>query len=180
MKKLNPYLQFVIGFFSIALLWGISGYYNTFSSMNTVHIWMLEHTLDENFKEFISLCVVPTIITIIVLVVLFAFTVLCKRKSMKVMYISALLATALPVLSVFLTAIFNDDGNIICWIYGFTIGLILHPFGTVLDGVACFSGIVLNNHIYNDTVAWFLVGAMIISLILYKVIKPKKSVEIYK
>ena len=44
MKKLNPVIQFIIGFFSIMLLWGIGALVNTY----TVDMWLSENIDTEN------------------------------------------------------------------------------------------------------------------------------------
>ncbi len=171
MKKVNPFLQFVIGFFSIMMLWGIGALFNTYS----VDIWCSENI---DTDELIFSCIVPMITVILIPVVLLAFTIICKRKALKVMYISAVVATALPVLSSIISAIFSNDGNILTWIVGLTIGLVLYPFGRMafelFDGVDSFYYVYLGGFLDRGTIIGFLVVAIIISLILYKKIKAKK------
>ena len=175
MKKLNPYIQFVIGFFSIMLLWGIGALFNTHS----VDIWCSENI---DTEELIFSCIVPMITAILIPIVLLIFTIICKRKSLKVMYISSLVATIIPVLSCVLSMIFSNDGNILTWIVGLTIGLVLYPFGRMafelFNGVNSFYFVYLDSWIDNGTIIGFFVVAIIISLILYKAIKPEKSVAI--
>ena len=129
--------------------------------------------------ELIFSCIVPMITVILIPVVLLAFTIICKRKSLKVMYISALVATALPVLSSIISAIFSNDGNILTWIVGLTIGLVLYPFGRMafelFDGVNSFYFVYLDSWIENSTIIGFFIVAIVLSLVLYKVIKVKKA-----
>ena len=175
MKKLNPIIQFIIGFFSIMLFWGIGALVNTY----TVDMW-----LDENIDtgNLLLSCIVPMVVIILIPIILLVFTVISKRKSLKVMYISALTATALPVLSSAFSMLFSNDGNILSWIYYFTIGLILYPFGRmafeVYDGVDSFYWVYKDAFIEDSTIIAFLLIAAVISIILYKKIKPKKEVEI--
>ncbi len=175
MKKLNPFLQFVIGFFSIMLLWGIGALFNIPSIDN----WCYENI---DTEEIIFSCIVPMITVILIPIVLFIFTIICKRKSLKVMYISALSAMAIPVFASIISAIFSNDGNILTWIVGLTIGLVLYPFGRIayelFDGVNSFFFVYLDSWVDDSTIIGFLVVVMIISLVLYKKIKAKKSVEI--
>ncbi len=175
MRKVNPFLQFVIGFFSNMLLWGIGALFNTHS----VDIWCSENI---DTDELLFSCIVPMITVILIPVVLLTFTIICKRKSLKVMYISALSATAIPIFASIISAIFSNDGSILTWIVGLTIGLVLYPFGRIayelFDGVNSFYFVYLDSWIDNSTIIVFLVVAIIISLILYKKIKPKKSVAI--
>lgn len=171
MKKLNPFLQFVIGFFSIMLLWGIGASFN----IPFIDNWCYENI---DTDELIFSCIVPFITAILIPLVLLAFTIICKRKSLKVMYISAVVATVIPVFSSVLSMIFSNDGNILTWIVGFTIGLVLYPFGRMayelFDGVNSFYFVYLDSFIENSTIIVFFVVAIIISLILYKKIKAKK------
>lgn len=173
MKKLNPYIQFVIGFFSIMLLWCIGALFNTYS----VDIWCSENI---DTEELIFSCIAPMLTIILIPIVLLIFTVVCKRKSLKVMYISSLVATIIPVFSCILSMIFSNDGNILTWIVGLTIGLILYPFGRIayelFDGVDSFYYVYLGGFLDRSTIIGFLVVAIIISLILYKKIKPKKEI----
>lgn len=175
MKKLNPYIQFVIGFFSIMLLWGIGALANTY----TVDMWLHDNIDTENL---IFSCIVPMVTAVIIPVLLLAFSIICKRKSLKVMYISALIATSLPVFSSIFSMLFSNDGNILSWIFGLTIGLILYPFGRMafelFDGVNSFYSVYLDSWIEDSTIIVFFVAAIVISLVLYKKIKVKKDVAI--
>ena len=174
MKKLNPIIQFIIGFFSIMLLWGIGALVNTY----TVDMW-----LDENIDtgNLILSCIVPMVVIILIPIMLLVFTVISKRKSLKIMYISALIATALPVLSSAFSMLFSNDGNILSWIYYFTIGLILYPFGRmafeVYDGVDSFYWVYKDAFIEDSTIIGFLVVAIVVSIVLYRVIKVKTKCE---
>lgn len=172
MKKLNPVIQFIIGFFSIMLLWGIGALVNTY----TVDMWLIDT------GNLISSCKVSMAVVILIPVLLIIITVISKRKSLEVMYASALTATALPVLSSVFSMLFSDDGNILTWIFAFTIGLVLYPFGRmafeVFNGVKSFYWVYKDAFIEDSTIIVFLVVAIIISLILYKKIKHKKSVAI--
>ena len=175
MKKLNPYIQFVIGFLSIMMLWGIGALFN----IPFIDNWCYENI---DTEEIIFSCIVPMVTVMLIPIVLLIFTVICKRKSLKVMYISALSAMAIPVFASIISAIFSNDGNILTWIVGLTIGLVLYPFGRMafelFDGVNSFYFVYLDSWIDDSTIIGFLVVAIIISLILYKKIKPKKAVAI--
>lgn len=172
MKKLNPVIQFIIGFFSIMLLWGIGALVNTY----TVDMWLIDT------GNLISSCKVSMAVVILIPALLIIITVISKRKSLEVMYVSALTATALPVLSSVFSMLFSDDGNILTWIFAFTIGWVLYPFGRmafeVFNGVKSFYWVYKDAFIEDSTIIVFLVVAIIISLILYKKIKHKKSVAI--
>lgn len=172
MKKVNPVIQFIIGFFSIMLLWGIGALVNTY----TADMWFIDT------ENLIFSCIVSMAVVILIPALLIIITVISKRKSLEVMYVSALTATALPVLSSVFSMLFSDDGNILTWIFAFTIGLVLYPFGRmafeVFNGVQSFYWVYKDAFIEDSTIIVFLVVAIIISLILYKKIKHKKSVAI--
>ncbi len=175
MKKLNPYIQFVIGFFSIMMLWMIGGLF----SADFMFDWCCENI---DTDELIFSCIVPMITAILIPILLLVFTFICKRKSLKVMYISSLVATIIPVFSCILSMIFSNDGNILTWIVGLTIGLILYPFGRIayelFDGVNSFYFVYLDSWIDDSTIIGFFIVAIVLSVILHKVIKPKKAVAI--
>ena len=171
MKILNKVIQFVIGFFSIMFLWVIGALFNTPS----VDMWCHENI---DTEELLFSCIMPMATVILIPVLLLVFSVICKRKSLKVMYISSLVATIIPVFSCILSMIFSNDGNILTWIVGLTIGLVLYPFGRMamelFDGVSSFYYVYLGGFIDDSTIIGFLVMAIVISLIMYKKIKAKK------
>ena len=172
MRKFNPFLQFVIGFFSIMMLWGIGALFNTYS----VDIWCSENI---DTEELIFSCIVPMITAILIPIVLLIFTIICKRKLLKVMYISALSATAIPIFASIISAICSNDGSVLTWIFGLTIGLVLYPFGRMayelFDGVNSFYFVYLDSWIDDSTIIGFFIVAIVLSLVLYKVIKVKKA-----
>lgn len=97
------------------------------------------------------------------------------------MYIGALLGAGIPVLSSILSPLYTiDDGNILCWIFAFTIGLVLYSSAKLThETYRGFSHFFLTyteqRFIEEETINFTLVVVIIISVILFKVIKPQKA-----
>lgn len=162
MKKLKLGFQIVIGFASILLLWCVGAYcYDyTFSSF------------DVEVNPIFD--VLPNIVLLGIFALLLIFAFIGKRKGFKALYLSALLSTGLPMLAFILSHIFNDDGNILCWIYGFTLGLILHPFHRL--AWSTFDGVWLGEFGFNpELCAVFLIVGIVLSFIIYKFVKTKEK-----
>lgn len=164
MKKTNQIIQFLVGSLSILLLWCVGGFAN-----------MAYFNYDMPVYTPIASLVAVALIAVL----LFVFTFVCKYKSFNAMYIGAVIATALPVLSYFLSSIFSDDGNILSWIFAFTLGIVLYPFSRLahetFDGISSFYFCFVDERfIEPQSIAFKLTIAIIISVILYLIIKPKK------
>ena len=160
MKKMNPFLQFLIGFFGIGFLW-LAGVI----SFETDNLFL---------RHFI-----PLIVVILITSGAMISAVIAKKHSMKFMYIAALVASGVPLLSSVLSAIFSDDGSILTWIYGFTIGWILHPFAmlswSVFGGASSFFDVFLYGYVESDGLQMLATIIIIASLIVYKATKPVKN-----
>ena len=172
MSKSKIIIQSIIGFLPITILWCVGGYFGN-----------IFNEVDEIFSvENPGIClraVVPLIVVQMIPVLLWLMSVIGKRFNLKALHISAVVGTALPVVSVALSTIFSDDGNILSWIYGFTIGLFLYPFGRMgfgtFDGVDSYYFIYKDGFIEREHIILFYVGVIIFSLILYLVVRTKKG-----
>ena len=60
---------------------------------------------------------------------LYLWSFIGKRFNLDYIYYGSLIGVLLPAVSAFVSTFFLDDGNILSWIYMFTIGLILYPIG---------------------------------------------------
>ena len=171
MNKKNSAIQFLIGFGSIFLLWCIGGF--TYRSYF--------NNLDIPPEQSFYYLVTPVTAVILIPVFLLIFSIVCKRKSLKLMYIGALLGAGLPVLASILSPLFTiDDGNILCWIFAFTIGLVLYPAGRLshetYQGISSFYFTYTEQRfIEEESINAILVITIIISVILFKVIKTEKA-----
>ncbi len=163
MKKLNSDLQFIIGFLSIELMW--------FTGVFSEYVFYTE-------SLFLS-CILPLIGAMLIPIMVMVFAYISKKYSMKLMYIAALTASGVPLLSSVLSAIFSDDGSILSWIYGLTIGWMLYPFsllsGFVFEGASSFFFVFTEEFVGGDSLKVLMVVMIIASLIVYKVTKPVKK-----
>ena len=116
----------------------------------------------------------PNIVMVTMVVLLLGFARIGKKKDLKVLYVSSVIGVWLPVFAFICSCIFSDDGNILCWIYGFTLGLLLSPFHhlawSTFDCV--WTGdFGVNPHLC----AGLLVVGIALSYVIYRKIKGKKN-----
>ncbi len=118
--------------------------------------------------------IVPTIIVFAMPVLLLIATVVGKKLELKTLYYSSLIGVGLPVLSYFLFCLFSDDGNILSWIFGFSLGLLLTPFHFL--AWRTFEGVWLYPFgISSEFCAGLLAFSVIVSVFLYIKLKPIKK-----
>ncbi len=103
---------------------------------------------------------------------LYLWSFIGKRFSSDYIYYGSLIGVLLPAVSAFVSNFFLDDGNILTWIYMFTIGLILYPIGRL----AYFSFDALDFDIWleSDTLSIIIVIIALLSLLIFKHIKKKQ------
>lgn len=160
MKKFKLGFQIAIGFVSILLLWCVGAFCYEYTFLS----------FDVEVNPIFD--VLPNIVLLGIFTLLLIFAFIGKRKGFKALYFSALLSTWLPIFAFILSHIFNDDGNILCWIYGFTLGLILHPFHRL--AWSTFDGVWLGEFGFNpELCAVFLIAGIILSFLIYKFVKTK-------
>ena len=115
----------------------------------------------------------PNIVIIAMPVLLLVFGIIGKKYNLQVLYFSALLGVWLPVLAYICFSIFFDDGNILCWIFGFTLGLLLSPFHRL--AWSTFDCVWTGDFGVNpDFCAGLLVVGIVVSYIIYRYTKPKR------
>ena len=102
---------------------------------------------------------------------LYLWSFIGKRFNLDYIYYGSLIGVLLPAVSAFVSTFFTDDGNILTWIYMFTIGLILYPIGRL----AYFSFDALDFDIWleSDTLSIIIVIIALLSLPIFKRIKKK-------
>ena len=103
---------------------------------------------------------------------LYLWSFIGKRFNLDYIYYGSLIGVLLPAASAFVSTFFTDDGNILSWIYMFTIGLILYPIGRL----AYFSFDALDFDIWleSDTLSIIIVIIALLSLPIFKHIKKKQ------
>ena len=164
MKKINTTVQIIIGIVSILLLWCIGAFSNEYAFMS-----------DEDVNSVFY--VLPSIVMVLMPALLMVYAFLGKRKGMKEMYFFAVLSVWLPVMSYIGSCIFSDDGNILCWIYGLTLGLVSYPFGRL--AWSTFEAAWLGPFGFDtDLCAGILVVSIALSYVVYKITKTKEKASI--
>ena len=160
-KYIGNVIQGIAGFGVMLLLWciGAISYYYSFT----------------NFEIYLNsiFYYLPNIVIIAMPVLLFAFAYIGKRNNFKVLYLSSLLGVWLPILAFICSCIFSDDGNILCWIYAFSLGLLLSPFHRL--AWSTFDGVWIGDFGMNPRFcAGLLVVSIVLSYIIFKFVKTKK------
>ena len=172
MKRLNKIVESAIGFVPMFLLWLIGSFSHKsfYVDMFTAHRGVLHPG-----------AIIPVVVICLMPVLLQICAVLGKIFDSKLLYISAIIGMGLPAISTLLFDMFSNDGNILSWIFGFTIGIPLIPFGrladSVFEGVDKFCYIYMNHFLeYNDVIRIYFL-AIVISAILFLIIKRKSPVK---
>lgn len=172
MKRLNKIVESAIGFVPMFLLWLIGSFSHKsfYVDMFTAHRGVLHPG-----------AIIPVVVICLMPVLLQICAVLGKIFDSKLLYISAIIGMGLPAISTLLFDMFSNDGNILSWFFAFTIGIPLIPFGRLADsvfvGVDKFCYIYVNHFLeYNDVILIYFL-AIVISAILFLIIKRKSSVK---
>lgn len=160
-KYIGNVIQGISGFGAMIMLWCVGAICHQYSF--------------EDFEAYISsvFYCVPNIVLVSMIVLLLIFAYIGKRKDLKVLYFSSLIGVWLPVLAYICFSIFSDDGNILCWIFGFTLGLLLSPFHRL--AWSTFDCVWTGDFGVNpDFCAGLLVVGIVVSYIIYRYTKPKR------
>ncbi len=170
MSNLKSVLQGIAGFLPIFILWCVGAYFG--DPLN-------EATDGFDTEEIIFSAVVPLFVVRIIPFIPIITAVIGKRFNLKILYISSLVSTALPVLASACSSLFSDDGNILSWIYAFTVGMLFYPFGRMC--FSTFEGVDSYYFIYNDQFisrgllyANFII-AIVLSLIIFRIVRRKRD-----
>lgn len=159
-KAVSNVAQAIVGFGEMLALWCVGSYCYDYTFEN--------FTLENKYEG------VQAVIIFLMPVLLLIATVVGKKFQLKTLYFSSLIGVGLPVLSCFLFSLFSDDGNILSWIFAFTLGLFLSPFHSL--ALRTFDGVWLYHlGISPDFCAGMLTVSVIVSVILFKIMKPRKG-----
>lgn len=154
------------GFFIMMSLWLIGSLTNNY----------IFHTFDVFPDFFIK---IPLYIACAMQVLLIVFSVIGKRFNLKALYISALVGTMVPVITYFCGSIFSNDGNILSWIYGLTLGLLLYPFGRMayglFDGVQSYFFVFHDRFLEGESVAFAMLVVAVISVTIFLIVKKRNK-----
>lgn len=164
MKTFKSIILGVVGFASIISLWVVGG---------ASHQYMLSSF---DIASDSIYYILPTIVIFAIPVFLLIYSFVSKKLNLKSLYFSALAGVCFPLLAYIFSCVFSNDGNILSWIYAFTIGMIFHPFHWL--AWSTFKGVWFGDFGFSpDFCAGILVVAIILSFILYKKIKPRKAID---
>ena len=105
---------------------------------------------------------------------LYLWSFIGKRFNSDYIYYGSLIGVLLPAVSAFISTFFLDDGNILSWIYMFTIGLILYPIGRLayfsFDSISFVTDIWLES----NTLSIIIIVIALLSLPIFKHIKKNQ------
>ena len=172
MKTLKKVPQILLGIIPVMLLWLISCMFQDDIFVTTLFSNILKN------EEIVLSAIIPAITFNCMIIFLFLCVILCTRFNLKYMYYSALISALIPPFAIILGSIFSDDGNILCWIFGFTLGLILYPFGRLasfsFEGLSDFYLIYLDKYIFKYSFAINIIIVAVISLLFFYLTRKKK------
>ena len=165
MKKIGKTPQILIGITPPIIFWIVAGTLQD-------DLFIMEYF--EDFDIFSHTFLFNTISVIMfpcMFLWLYLWSFIGKRFNLDYIYYGSLIGVLLPAVSAFVSTFFTDDGNILSWIYMFTIGLILYPIGRL----AYFSFDALDFDIWleSDTLSIIIIITALLSLPIFKCIKKK-------
>ena len=165
MKRMGKIPQMFIGITPPIIFWIVAGILQD-------DLFIMEYF--EDFDIFSHTFLFDTISVIMfpcMFLWLYLWSFIGKRFNLDYIYYGSLIGVLLPAVSAFVSTFFLDDGNILTWIYMFTIGLILYPIGRL----AYFSFDALDFDIWleSDTLSIIIVIIALLSLPIFKRIKKK-------
>lgn len=178
MKSIGKAKQCFIGATPVILLWVLAAISQDEVLVTPIYD-TLEATVFKNYDIVLS-SIIPTIFLSVMLIWVFASAIIGKKYDLNYIYYSALLSGIFPPLTYLSGVIFSNDSNILSWIFCFTIGLILMPFGFLanycFEGASDFFFCYLNVDSYPEIFALILVAVMPVSLVFFKKCKSKTAV----
>ncbi len=149
MKEMKPNFQILTGAGSIGLLWIISA--------------IAGYSLLPSYIQTITVLAIP--------ILLFTYLIICIKRDLKFLYFSAVVTTLTPIIANILLEIFSDDGSLITWIFGFTIGIFLYPINLLI--LFAFDGTALDF----DICVILFISSIIFSLLIYIITRLKNNLN---
>jgi len=166
MKRMGKIPQILIGITPPIIFWIVAGILQD-------DLFIMEYFEDfDIYSNFYLLDTISIIMFPCMFLWLYLWSFIGKRFKLDYIYYGSLIGVLLPAVSAFVSTFFTDDGNILSWIYMFTIGLILYPIGRL----AYFSFDALDFDIWleSDTLSIIIVIIALLSLPIFKQIKKKQ------
>lgn len=172
MKTSTKIIQFSIGVIPVAIFLVIAAIFQDILFSYRTESFEFENTFSERFGYFADIITVSMFLCMFLWVYLWAL--LCKWLKTDFIYYGALTGLLLPAASTVINGFFIDDGNILTWIYMFTIGLILYPIGRLnyfaFDGINSF----FDFDYHYSTIAIIIIIIGLVSLLLFRSFKKKQ------
>ena len=165
MKRMEKIPQTLIGITPPIIFWIVAGTLQD-------DLFIMEYFEDfDIFSHTILFNTISVIMFPCMFFWLYLWSFIGKRFNLDYIYYGSLIGVLLPAVCAFVSTFFTDDGNILSWIYMFTIGLILYPIGRL----AYFSFDALDFDIWleSDTLSIIIVIIALLSLPIFKCIKKK-------
>ena len=123
MKRMGKIPQMFIGITPPIIFWIVAGILQD-------DLFIMEYFEDfDIFSHTILFNTISAIMFPCMFLWLYLWSFIGKRFNLDYIYYGSLIGVLLPAVSAFISTFFTDDGNILSWIYMFTIGLILYPIG---------------------------------------------------
>ena len=166
MKKMGKIPQILIGITPPIIFWIVAG-----TLQDDLFIMEFFEDFDIYLTHISLFDTISAIMFPCMFLWLYLWSFIGKRFKLDYIYYGSLIGVLLPAVSAFVSTFFTDDGNILSWIYMFTIGLILYPIGRL----AYFSFDALDFDIWleSDTLSIIIVIIALLSLPIFKCRKKK-------
>ena len=168
MKRTRKIPQTFIGITPPIIFWIVAGFLQD-------DLFIMEYF--EDFDIFSHTFLFDTISVIMfpcMFLWLYLWSFIGKSFNLDYIYYGSLIGVLLPAVSAFISTFFLDDGNILSWVYMFTIGLILYPIGRLayfsFDSISFVTDIWLES----NTLSIIIIVIALLSLPIFKHIKKNQ------
>lgn len=167
MKRMGKIPQTLIGITPPIIFWIVAGTLQD-------DLFIMEYFEDfDIFSHTILFNTISAIMFPCMFLWLYLWSFIGKRFNLDYIYYGSLIGVLLPAVSAFVSTFFTDDGNILTWIYMFTIGLILYPIGRL--AYFSFHAVPFGLDLFfdYDGLSIIIIVIALLSLPIFKRIKKK-------
>ncbi len=169
MKRMGKIPQMFIGITPPIIFWIVAGILQD-------DLFIMEYFEDfDIFSHTILFNTISAIMFPCMFLWLYLWSFIGKRFNLDYIYYGSLIGVLLPAVSAFISTFFTDDGNILSWIYMFTIGLILYPIGRL--AYFSFHAVPFGLDLFLDYegLSIIIIVIALLSLPIFKHIKNKEK-----
>ena len=160
MKKFLKMLQVAAGFIPAICFWAIAGY--------TQDRMFVSSLVGMDYEVALMNAITVGMLAFAMLWA-YLWALIGAKFNLSFVYYGALAGVVMPILSGFISSFFTDDGNILSWIYMFTVGLVLYPIGRLWYFAS--EAFVL----WEGLSGVFICAMALLSLWLFKVLKKQEE-----